>query len=157
MLILSNPSRCCWQGVKAARLQTARELAYKRVKSKLLKGRIKNRIEQIKKGVDDLSKARGSLQDLQTRDFFPPRAAGSKCCICQQDEMKDYLIEAGAQTNGEKKQLAGRLKQAWKKQPELKIKAVRWPIIIPFTTVLVAASEGTYSNCCLQKQVRSPF
>mmetsp|Transcript_22632 Transcript_22632/g.62819 ORF Transcript_22632/g.62819 Transcript_22632/m.62819 type:complete len:1017 (+) Transcript_22632:224-3274(+) len=80
----------------AQRLSRVRDLAYKRVKSKLFKGRIRNRIEVLRKSVEHLSK----------------------------DELKDYLIQAGASTSGDKKELVARLKSTWKKSPEHKMKAI---------------------------------
>jgi hypothetical protein len=84
------------QEVLAQRLSTARQLAYRRVKARLFRGRIKNRVETLRRGVEGLSK----------------------------EEMRGYLDDAGLGVNGEKGQLVARLKGAWKQNPDLKVKAV---------------------------------
>uniref|UniRef100_A0A061R523 SAP domain-containing protein n=1 Tax=Tetraselmis sp. GSL018 TaxID=582737 RepID=A0A061R523_9CHLO len=80
----------------AERLSKVRQNAYRRVKTRLLRGRLRNRIKVLQGDISQLSK----------------------------EELKEHLGSAGLDAKGYKSQLTARLQGAWKKNPELRSKAV---------------------------------
>eukprot|EP00873_Tetraselmis_striata_P004156 jgi/Tetstr1/424420/TSEL_014978.t1 len=80
----------------AERLDRARELGYSHVKSRLMRGRLKNRIETLRGDVGKLSK----------------------------EELKQYLRDANLDDGGDKEELVAKLRGAWKRSPGLKAASV---------------------------------
>lgn len=87
------------QAQLAERLDRARELGYSHVKSRLMRGRLKNRIETLRGDVGKLSK----------------------------EELKQYLRDANLDDGGDKEELVAKLRGAWKRSPGLKAAAASAP------------------------------